>query len=413
MNKNSVSHRQIIISLILLASVIASTVLSANILGGFDDSLTDLFTKNSPDGIYKVSSINVESDKNNVDFIGIAGDKYMANTEFYITKKDNSNFVDKLENCKNYWIASSSSTREPDSVFLSEWTFDNTSFSCPQWLKVRYQSSDIDITDRYDAFCYWSTYFQDEKRLRVSILATSDYGGLKNEILSTSMNNLSVYCNPEIICDFSEKISEDKEYYYTKEFRTEANKIFESCKNDPKYDGKTIVINPETYDIVATDEIPLDIDIELSFKMSYKNASTRLQAKDLHKCVPDWGYDTKGSFAVTPFNMTFDVKADLPNLMDIWSLETSDQSSMSRLTNYMHRSVPKYPSEMTVTLSDGSIIKGFEQTLSSYDDQALNRYSIIYKFYVVDDSGNILYPVQILPDDISAISANDVEIYQK
>lgn len=80
----------------VIAAAITASIVTASAMGSFNQVFGSLFTGESSDGIYADSDISIESDNTNIEFMGIAGDKYMAAASMKLTRSSGEKYVDDI-----------------------------------------------------------------------------------------------------------------------------------------------------------------------------------------------------------------------------------------------------------------------------------------------------------------------------
>lgn len=363
----------------------------------------DLMVEDSADGIYSGEELAIESSSNNVDFLGMAGDKNYVDIAMKLTNKDGSPFVDDI---KDTWISLSS---ENDLIgWRYGYVYTDIQFTCPKWLKTRYGNSNNDtfgnIEDRDDVYSYIDLSFEDESTIVLSVFANSMLGGLKGETMTMTADDLSAFTVEKILCDHSEY--QDNEDYE----ENGLNKLIEEYEKE-ETDGYVVMIHPDTWDIVLCRETPLTLDLDLSVKLTYKTDQLKLNAVNVEACADDWSSGSEGDFAVTPFGMKFNYSLVIKETEDepkfnMWGGNV--EKIMDMLTQDYESEITPPPEEMMVELKDGSRITA----KTDYNYFNVDDSSEQYRFYRETETGT-LYPTTILPDDIVKIESNGVVLYSK
>lgn len=398
---------------VLIAAAVVSTAVTANALGGFGEAFSDMFIEESPNGMYSGEKITTESENNNVEFHSVAGDDLMASTSMTITRKDGGTFIDDVTDT---WIAASPGD---DMMYFSSYNKTDVTFTCPNWIRVRY-SEEADTLRRDDICTSVDYYFENESTINAYTLTSASFGGIRGETMTVHAYDLSAYKQKEIVYDFSEHLDEfdDPNNILDDNYRRAIRKCLEKYGAEKK-NGLILVINPDTKDLVLAEETPLDVDFTLNVKLVYKAYETKLNAEHLGKAVDGWGKDTKGSFRVSPFSITFDVRADIPTAQDFWtfgltnsSVETSDQASgMGKFIEYLHMERPNAPKSLLITLADGTTVTAEDMEMSD-EDLSSGKYSVVYRFFSDNGEGSKPQPTTIDAKDIQTIEANGVLVYK-
>ena len=357
----------------LLAAAITLTAVTAQALGGFKDAFGDFFIGESPDGIYEGDNLSIESETSNIEFLGIAGDKNTACVSLKIKENDGSDYIDNIENT---WISSSSSSMEENYTFYHD-IVGNTSFSRSVW---------SELTEREPIASCFGFYFEDTSTINAYILLNGDEGGIKGETMTAEISNLSAYTCKEVLYDFSEHYEEnsDGESCYTMEdFNKnliEIVKIYGFEEND----GKRLMVNPETKDIVLAEEMPIDVEFSLSVQMNYKTSSVTLETQNLSELFSNW---SSGKITVQPFTM-------------ILNANISDSKSDT--------SAARFPDEINITLNDGNTVTAYYQNVTNDD----SKYIVTYRYYNDKGDGSRFMPTAINPQSVVSIESNSVIIYE-
>ena len=366
--KNNKNNKGSVITLsILVAAAVVSTAVTAHALGGFGDAFSDFFTEESPNGLYSGEDLTIQSDNTNVEFIGMSGNNTTVDSAINLTRKNGQPFIDSSMLGEGAWISPAFPNDENSEYlwFIGK-NYDQVIFDSPTRGNSRYEFGvPYDESNRWDVYSNIEMYFEDTSTIGVSIFTTAYDGGIKGSTMTVELNNLSFYTVDEIIYDYSEHYGDnDPSSYYDipeDDYYQTVSQLREKY-GTAEHDGRRLITNPLTQDIVLAYEHPLDIDVLLSVKMSYKSTTERLKAKNLNQCVQEWGSSTTGTFTPSPFSIYLNVKADIPGLQDIWNIGTTDNASrMKQFVDFMHRDRPAAPKTITVTLADGSAVTGIDQ----------------------------------------------------
>ena len=361
----------------------------------------DLMVEDSANGIYSGEELSIESTENNVEFIGMSGDKNYVDIAMKLTKKDGSPFVDDI---KNTWISTSS---ENDLIgWRYGYAYTDIHFTCPKWLKTRYGNLYKDMSgsleDRDDIHSSVDFIFEDTSTISACVFANSILGGLKGETMMLTANDLSAFTVEKILCEHSE-YENDEDYE-----EHGLNKLVEEYKKE-ETEGYAVMIHPDTWDIVLCRETPINVDFALSVKLTYKTDQLKLEAANVEKCVDGWGGGSEGEFGVTPFSMKFSYSPVIQETEDepkfnMWGGNV--ERIMDKLMEDVQSEAPLPPEKMTVELNDGSRITA----KSDYNYFNVDENTEQYRFYRETEAGS-LCPVIILPEDIVKIEANGAELY--
>ena len=132
--------------------------------------------------------------------------------------------------------------------------------------------------------------------------------------------------------------------------------------------------------VVLSNETPLDVDIRLSVKMSYDSSTRTVTAKNLSEFYP---YFDEGKIYIQPFTMTIHSKHFNNNI------DSSEDVDI--------------PSNITITLDDGSTVNGCYQTV-------IGSHDLMYRYYTDHMDGTRFRPIAIDPESVVSITANGVDI---
>lgn len=350
----------------VIAAAIAVTAVTAQALGSFKDTFGDFLIGESPDGIYSGDNLSIESETSNIEFLGIAGDINTAAAAMRITKPDGSDFVDDIENT---WISSSSSS-DGQSTFngniIGEITYTRSKWS--------------ELTERDYVVSWFGFYFEDTSAISAYILSNGDEGGIKGETMTAEISGLSAYTCKEILYDFSENYDKNE---YMEDFNENLIALVQEYGFEEN-DGKRLMINPETKDIVLAEETPLDIEFKLSVTMNYKTSSRTVDAGSISELCSYW---TAGTLDIQPFTIILNAE-----------MESSDSQSESGY----------YPEELKLTLSDESSVTAYLQRTKDTD----SKKTVTYRYYNDNGNGSRLRPITIDPDSVVSVEADGVIIYE-
>ncbi len=394
----------------LIAAVIAASIVTASAMGGFHQVFGSLFAGESSDGIYSGSDIVVESNTTNVDFLGIAGDEYMAAASMKLNRPDGEKFIDNIENT---WISASSDPQAEHPAYVFGYIPDDIYYTCPKWFSAKYPT-EMQGNQRTDVHSTFGFYFDDCSTISGYIFSTTSYGAIKGETLTASVDSLSAYTAEEILYDYSEHIADNTDEYgfvTNPDFYKTIRALLNDSENVQK-DGLLIMVNPETHDIVLAKETPLDISFSLSVKMNYKNSSNIYKLSNLAQSCKSWQNGAEGKATVTPFNMILDVDVPDPVVMT-YDTAIDELRGSTGLLAYSE-AMDEYPDELKVTLANGETVWAYEEGYVGDTFWNNNKYQVIFQFYTQDTGdGTRIHPIAINPDDISTIEARDTVIYSK
>lgn len=407
----------------LIAAVIAGSIVTASAMGGFHQVFGSLFFGESSDGIYSGSDINIESDSTIVDFLGIAGDQYIAAASMKLTRTNGENYVD---NISDTWISSSSPDTSEESLhYLFGNIYDNVSYTCPKWFADKYPL-DMDGSDRTDVHSTLNFYFDDCSTISAYISSSTYIGNIKGETMTASVDSLSAYTVTKILYDYSEHTSDNINSYGFVTNTDFSNNIVSIVKEygTGEKDGVRVKINPETNDIVLAKETPLDISFSLSVKMNYKNSSNVYKLTNLSQSYEPWKNGAEGKITATPYNMILDITVSEPVAMTYDNALDEFQDEAGYFLPYLlddTNAESEIPGTLTVKLTNGETISAHYQgdigdTYSAISDSIKDygKYNAIYQFYTDGTGdGTRLHPIAINPNDINSIEVNGAVIYSR
>lgn len=362
----------------ILAAAVVATAVTAQAMGSFKDVFGDFLIGESPDGIYSGDNLSIESETSNVEFLGIAGDTNTAVASMRVKKNDGSAYIDDIENT---WISSSASG-EVDNTFYGDIIGEEIRFTRSTWSEV---------TDRDPILSCFGLYFEDNSTINAYILSDANEGGIKGETMTAEIGGLSAYTCKEILYDFSEHYNEntdDEGYYSNENFYEKLVELVKEYGTNEK-DGKRLMVNPETKDIVLAEETPLDVEFKLSVKMNYRTSSRKLDAENLSGIYSE---SCTATLNIQPFTLSFEV-------------DTAENKIATPSDPSLR---PRFPDSLEITLDDGSIITGYWQSTTNVNDDA---YTMIYRYYNNKRDGSRFFPISINPNSVISVEANDVKIY--
>ena len=389
----------------LIAAVLTVSVITASALDGFNAAFGSLFAGDSPDGLYSGGNVEIESEATNVEFLGIAGDDYIAAAALRLTKTDGTPYVDDIANT---WIAPASTNDEAEREYISSAFPDTIRYTTPKWFALKYPDRVNAGGVRQDVLGTFGLYFEDASTISAYIYTSSEIGELRGETMTASVNDLSAYTAKEIVYDYSEHIEENMEegLKTNKDFRAALSKALNEFGTGEK-DGLLIVIDPESNDIVLAHETPLDVSFSLSVKMNYKNSTKKLELENMENAFDKWSAGASGDMTVTPFNATLSVELAEP--MNI-KYEESVITGVAAFADYLNETSTE-PETLIFTFEDGTAVTAYDQGWA--EDAPLNstEFSVIYQFFADNGDGSRLHPVAVDPSKIVSIEADGAVIY--
>jgi len=397
----------------LIAAVIAASIVTASAMGGFHEAFGSLFAGESSDGIYSGSNLNIQSTNTNVDFLGIAGDQYMAAASMKLTRSNGEKYIDDISNT---WISASSPEEINNDYYLYSYIPDTIDYTYPLWLKLKYpdEIDEIHGSKRTGVLNTLSFYFDDCSTISAFVCSSSNYGAIKGETMTASVNSLSAFSVTKVLYDYSEHLDENIDSYGFRtnpDFNNNLTSIVKEYGTGEK-NGVRVKVSPETHDIVLAKETPLDIDFSLSVMMNYKNSSNVYKLNNLSQCFKTWQNGAEGKITATPYNMILDVTLSNPIPM------TYDNAidDLQGLTGFLAfiEATREYPEKLVITLENGETIFAYDQgdIADSYNDS--ENINVIYQLYAENtDDGTRRHQIAINPNEISSIKINDCVIYSK
>lgn len=390
----------------LIAAAVTASIVTASAMGSFNQAFGSLFAGESIDGIYAGSDISIESENTNVEFIGIAGDQFMAAASMKLTRSSGEKYVDDITDT---WISASSTyiLNDHPTYLYGNTPDEEINYTYPKWFELKYPM-EVRDSKREDVQSTYGFYFDDCSTISAYIFSTSAYGYLKGETMTASADSLSAYTVKETLYDYSEHTADNNDSYG---FRTNVDfsKSLASIINDygtDEKDGLRVMVNPETHDIVLAKETPLDISFTLSVKMNYKYSKNVYQLTNLSQCYDSWKNGAEGTVTITPYNMILNVKVT-DRIPMTYDMPEEDLGEFGYL--------PYDPeAEVKVKMSNGDTISAYEEGFidnSAFENGDFNNR---YQFYTDDNGdGKRLHPIAINPDDIDSIVVNNIVVYKK
>ncbi len=385
---------------ILAAAVLSAAMITAGAMGSFNEAFGSFIIGESPDGIYSGDNLEISSKNNNIEFLGITGDKNTAMASMRLTNPDGSPFIEESD-LKNTWIGAPGKDELVDNTIYGE-IGGNISYSAPVRYKMKTGSSEYDPSDVMSVF---GLYFEDEKTINAYIFSESYDGALTGETLAASLDGASAYTVKEVLYDFSEhyedNLTEEGDAFDLRHRQMALGEFMNEYGLEAK-DGVRLMVDPETWNIVLAKETPLNIDLNLSVKMNYKSSKTKLGNADLTQCDPEYRVQS-GKLSATTYSI-------LLNPSDVTPLPESTDSETPIEMYLFGSGDPGYcPDELTVTLEDGTTQTAFDQgDVPFYSNGETRR----YQFFAASESGR-MYPAAVDPDRIVSVSAGGVVIWEK
>lgn len=382
---------------ILAAAVLSAAMITAGAMGSFNEAFGSFIIGESPDGIYTGDDLEISSKNNNIEFMGITGDKNTAMVSMKLTNPDGSPFIEESD-LSNTWIAAPGKDELVDNTIYGE-IDGEISYSTPRWYKLKTGKSEYDFADVMSTF---GLYFEDANAINVYIFSESRVGALMGETMTASLDAASAYTIKEVLYDFSEhyedNLTEDGDGFYMLHRQRALEEFIDEYGLEAK-DGVRLMVNPETWDIVLAKETPLNIDLNLSVKMNYRSSEVKLGKADLTQCDTEYRVQS-GKLSATTYSIMLKPSDVTPE----------NAESKTPIEKYFIYDGSSYcPDKLTVSLEDGTTQTAYDQGYAHfYFDTETER----YQFYASSETGR-MFPAAVDPNKIVSVSVDGVVIWER
>ncbi|MBR2177132.1 MAG: hypothetical protein IJ861_09345 [Clostridia bacterium] len=384
------------IGITLVAAAAAAAVLGTATVaatGGFNPAFAEYFAGDCVDGIYSGSEIKINSDRVDIDFLGITGDDSNVIGLAEITNKYGSSFIDN-----------------PEDVFIG---YDSTNACYKPTLWQRMTNTFVTISNTEVNYT-----FQDNKTLRL-FFKCSDNGTGTPKGQTLEMQGGTIYAYRPVKTIYTPSKSDDRVQY---EYDDNGNivwdypvELYDALQNEyasQLEQNQTITEAQDGGSIIIAETTEIKLDYTLSVKLNYKSSdSINFTADGASKVNIDginWDFLNieAQSFSLAVKIRTWEgakLKIPFVSLGEDASAKQNEDGSYTVSDEYLekeaafHRYFDNLFSEMDITLKDGRTIKG--KYNGGY--QFSNNYCELDGVYQYYENGR---NVAIDPSNIKSIS---------
>lgn len=369
-------RKKTVISLIAAAAAIAVLgTVTVGAAGGFNQTFSEFFAGEPANGVYSGSNVSLNSDKVNIDFIGIAGDDDHVMGMMTLNKKDGSSFVDTTEN-----------------TFIETFNIneENTNY-----VQIE-QSLWDELFHSYGSNTGSITYsLRDKNTLCAMIEYVDDRCDLKGSRLTAKAGKIYAYTpvktiyTPEIGDGYSQYVRDENgsHWEFTDTIIDDMNKKYNSeLKEDQiiRYSE-----NMDSIIIAAKKEIQLDFEVGVT--LNYKSTTRSFEsAHDKKYMINDseWTVDyiNAKSFAIELSSHSWELENNTQ--FDIENIENWDEETLKDFDTYNRSFLPEL---LTVTLKNGKQYKAVPSHVGYTSGYSIDDHSgdVYLKFDYTDENGNI------------------------
>lgn len=313
----------------VIAAAVSAALLgtiTAAAAGSFNPILAEHFAGDEIDGTYSGGNIKIVTDGNcQTEMLGIAGDDHHASGVLKIKKSDGTPFVASTENSviaisDNMDIGKDTVISVKEADLKNYHKLDVTKSAWSQFQEIFQGNS------QKSNYSYTNAYFANDSEINLEFHYIDDSRNLKGETLNLYQKSLYLYHIDELVYPVEQQKPEyitftDEDGMEVTENKT-LNDIIEARRQTLK-ENQFIVpdlqFETDRYYVMTKEE--LEIDLDLSVVLNYKDSGSSITPVDSTFHTDDHVDYTVNSITVTPFRMTVDLSVN--TVKDINTLDNA------------------------------------------------------------------------------------------
>lgn len=397
--------RKTVISLIAAAVAVAVVgTVTVGASGGFNTTFGEYFAGEPADGVYSGKDVTTESEKVDINFMGIAGDDNQVFAMMTIKNKDGSPFVKTTEDTfldQFSWREGEDFSDSGEYSMVAEKTlWDSMIYpGADNFGDIRYSFKD-EYTLNALVCCNCPSYTAPLKGRRLKINDEKVYAYTPVKTLYTARDG-DGYSRYETYADGSQELITDgpilEEMYEKYESTLADNQVI---MPDMRGSGTKVIIAEKT-------ELDLDLNVEVT--LNYKSTTLDLESANGKT------YNVSGSewtvHFLTAKSFTIELYADCGNItkkqdFDNEKLENGDTEEWTRYDDYIKAFIPN---TLVITLEDGRVYTASPSMYgggSGYNIAGdYGEMSMVYSYF--DKNGN---SAALDPKDIVSVTFNGYDL---
>lgn len=397
--------RKTVISLIAAAAAVAVLgTVTVGASGGFNTTFGEYFAGEPADGVYSGKDVTTESEKVDIDFMGIAGDDNQVFAMMTLKNKDGSPFVKTADDTfidQFNWRDEENINGSGEYSLEAEKTlWDSMIYpGADNFGDIRYSFKD-EYTLNALVCCNCPSYTAPLKGRRLKISDEKVYAYTPVKTLYTARDG-DGYSRYETNADGSQGLTTDGSIL---------DEMYEKYENTLA-DDQVIMFDMRGSGtkVIIADKTELDLDLNVGVTLNYKSTTLDLESakgKTYNINDSEWTVNF-----LTAKSFTIELYAECDNItktqdFDNEKLENSDTEEWIKYDAYINAFIPN---TLVITLEDGRVYTASPSMYGGGSGQCIagnyGEMSMVYSYF--DENGNA---AALDPKDIVSVTFNGYDL---